>query len=181
MTLSQKRMALSSEPEANVLESGDQATADTPAMCPTSVSMWRPVEASHILMVPSAEAEAIHLPSGDMRTWEMGLRCPPRMRRGLKFGLVGCRGCGGSDAMSTSASASAAGVRKGVGSPETGERVMERETVGDLVLDLDLDLSPDSERERERDLESEGDLEVRRDLDLERDLDRLRDVSWSLE
>lgn len=185
MTLSQKRMALSSDPEASVLESGDHATADTPAMCPTSVSMCRPVDASHILMVPSAEAEAIHLPSGEMRTWEMGLRCPPRTRRGLKVGFVGCRGRGGSDA--TSMSASAAGVRKGVGSPETGERVRERETVGDLVLvldldlDLDLDLSLESERERERDLESEGDLDVKRDLERERDLDLLRDVSWSLE
>jgi hypothetical protein len=65
-------MALSSDPEASVLLSGDQATAETPAMWPTRVSMCRPVLTSHIRIVASADDDAIHRPSGDMRTCDIG-------------------------------------------------------------------------------------------------------------
>jgi hypothetical protein len=68
VTRSHKRMALSSEPLAMVLLSGVQARQLTPAMCPTSVSMCSPVVASHILIVASADADAMNFPLGDIRT-----------------------------------------------------------------------------------------------------------------
>jgi len=51
--MSQRRMDLSSEPEAMVLESGLHAMVDTPARWPSSVCECFPVVASQILMVAS--------------------------------------------------------------------------------------------------------------------------------
>ncbi|EAQ93637.1 hypothetical protein CHGG_01872 [Chaetomium globosum CBS 148.51] len=80
VTRSHSRIALSSEPVASVLLSGAHARHDTPAMWPTSVSRWAPVDASQILAVPSADAEAIQRPSGEMRTWETAPAWPWRRR-----------------------------------------------------------------------------------------------------
>lgn len=158
-------MALSSDPDAKTFESGDQATVDTPAMCPTRVSTCFPVEASQILMVPSAEAEAIHLPSGEMRTCEIGFWWPPSTSRGLKLGFMCCSGGGVEGPFWL-------GVSNGVGSTDTGsgERVTDRESDCDRDLDLDLDLYS------ERDLDLDGDL----DPELDRERDRSRDVLRSL-
>lgn len=82
VTLSQKRIDLSSEPVARVLLSGLQVTQLTPARWPTRVSMWAPVAAFQRRTVPSAEALAIQRASGDMRTWEMGPVWPRRVRVG---------------------------------------------------------------------------------------------------
>lgn len=82
VTRSHSRIDLSSDPVASVLLSGAQARHETPAMWPTSVSRWAPVEASQILAVPSAEAEAIHRPSGEIRTWATARLWPRRSRCG---------------------------------------------------------------------------------------------------
>lgn len=76
VTRSHSRIALSSEPLASVLLSGAHATQLTPAMCPTSVSTCRPVAASQIFTVASADADAIHRPSGEMRACDTGFVCP---------------------------------------------------------------------------------------------------------
>jgi hypothetical protein len=52
-------------------------------MWPTSVSRWAPVVASQILAVPSADADAIQRPSGEMRTWETAAAWPWRERCGV--------------------------------------------------------------------------------------------------
>ena len=61
MGTSQRRIDLSSEPEAMVRESEDQAMVLMPARWPSSVWSSLPVGASHILIVPSAAAQNQHL------------------------------------------------------------------------------------------------------------------------
>ena len=51
---SHNRMDLSSEPEASVLLSGDQAIVEMPARWPSNVCRCLPVAVSQILMVASA-------------------------------------------------------------------------------------------------------------------------------
>ena len=51
---SHKRIDLSSEPEASVLLSGDQAIVEMPARWPSSVCRCLPVAVSQILIVASA-------------------------------------------------------------------------------------------------------------------------------
>ena len=51
---SHNRMDLSSEPEASVLLSGDQAMVEMPARWPSKVCRCLPVAVSQILMVASA-------------------------------------------------------------------------------------------------------------------------------
>ena len=53
---SQSLMDLSSEPEASVLLSGDQAIVEMPARWPSRVCRCLPVAVSQILMVASAAA-----------------------------------------------------------------------------------------------------------------------------
>lgn len=156
-------MALSSEPVASVLESGDQATVDTPAMCPISVSTCFPVVTSQILMEPSAEAEAIHMPSGDMRAWEMGCLWPPRMSLGRKLGRRGWRWRGGE---ATATAASSRGVRNGVGSTDGGDREREMEGEGE-------ERAGEGERDRVRERERERERELERERDRERDREGL--------
>lgn len=50
-------MLLSSEPEARVRPSGDQARVEMPARWPVSVCRCLPVDVDQILMVASAAAE----------------------------------------------------------------------------------------------------------------------------
>ena len=50
----QRRMDLSSEPEARILLSGDQARVEMPARWPWRVCRGLPLEASQILIVASA-------------------------------------------------------------------------------------------------------------------------------
>lgn len=157
------RMALSSEPVAMVSESGLHATQDTPAMWPTSVSMWAPVSASQIMAVPSAEAEAIHRPSGEMRTCETARSWPRSSRLGWKSGRRGLW-------RSRELEAERRGVRR-----EEDVREQDRERDGG-----ERESNRERERERERDRERDGgerDLEPERalalalDLDLDPDLD----------
>lgn len=54
MEVSQRRMDLSSEPEAKVRESGDHAIVEMPARWPSRVCRALPVEVSQILIVASA-------------------------------------------------------------------------------------------------------------------------------
>lgn len=51
---SHKRIDLSSDPEARVLESGLQAMVEIPAKCPSSICNCFPVARSQTLMVASA-------------------------------------------------------------------------------------------------------------------------------
>lgn len=149
------RIALSSLPVAMVSESGLQARQDTPAMWPTSVSMCAPVSASQIMAVPSAEAEAIHRPSGDMRTWDMAFSWPRNSRVGRKSGR---RGLGRRwRRRSGEVEVEPRGVRRE--EEEERERVRERgegdrESEGERERDLDLerDRFADLDRDREREL-----------------------------
>ena len=56
--ISHRRMDLSSDPEASVLESGLQAIVDIPARCPSSMCSCLPLRVSHILIVASAAKDA---------------------------------------------------------------------------------------------------------------------------
>ena len=56
--ISQRRIDLSSDPEASVFESGLQAIVDIPARCPSRMCSCLPVEVSHILIVASAAEKA---------------------------------------------------------------------------------------------------------------------------
>lgn len=162
-------MVLSSEPVARVSLSGLQARHDTPAMWPTKVSMWAPVSASQIMAVASAEAEAIHRPSGEMRTWEIGFSWPRSSSEGSKFGRRGfCDGRSGVVEVE----------RRGVRREEVRERERERD------LDLDLDLERESRRDLDRDRDLDLDLDLDCDLESERepalDLERDRDLEGGL-
>lgn len=80
---SHNRIDLSSEPEARMLESGDQAMVDIPARWPSSVCSSRPVCASQIFIVQSAEQLAIHFPSGENLTADTPFLWPWRIKVGL--------------------------------------------------------------------------------------------------
>jgi hypothetical protein len=79
----QRRMDLSSEPEASRRESGDQARMEIPARWPSSVCSRVPEEADQSFMVQSEEEEAIHWPQGENFTCEMGFLWPCRIRVGV--------------------------------------------------------------------------------------------------
>ena len=59
VAVSHSRMLLSSEPLARILESRDQHIVLIPARWPSRVCSSAPVLASQILMVQSADAEAM--------------------------------------------------------------------------------------------------------------------------
>lgn len=153
------RMALSSEPVAMVSESGLQATQDTPAMWPTRVSMWAPVAASQIMAVPSAEAEAIQRPSGEMRTCEIARSWPRSSRLGWKSGRRGLW-------RSREVEVERRGVRR---EDDERERDRDRDREGG-VRESKRERERDGERDRdggERDLEPERAVALDRDLDLD--------------
>lgn len=118
------------------------------------------------MAVPSADAEAIHRPSGEMRTWEIGFSWPRSSSEGWKLGRSG-----------GSLREERKGVvdveRWGVRREEVGERERDRER------DLERDLERESRRDRERDLDLDLDLdceweserEAALDLDGDRDLE----------
>jgi hypothetical protein len=81
--ISHRRILLSSEPDAMMLESGDQAMVDMPARWPSSVCSSFPDALSQTLTVQSADADAIHFPSGEYLTCDMPFLWPRRIRDGL--------------------------------------------------------------------------------------------------
>lgn len=123
------------------------------------------------MAVPSAEAEAIHLPSGEMRTWEIGFSWPRSSSEGSKFGR---RGGSLRDGREGVVEVDRWGVRR--------EEVRERDR--DRERDLERDLERESRRERVRDRDLNLDLDLDCDTESEReaalDLERDRDLEGGL-
>lgn len=114
------------------------------------------------MAVPSAEAEAIHLPSGDMRTCEIGFSWPRSSSEGSKFGR---RGGALRDGWEGVVEVERWGVRP--------EEVRERERERERERDPECDLERESKRDRDRDLDL--------DLDLDRDAESEREAALVLE
>lgn len=123
------------------------------------------------MAVPSAEADAIHLPSGEMRTWEIGFSWPRSSSEGSKFGRRGAALCEGREGV---VEVDRCGVRR----EDVRERERERER------DLERDLERESRRDRDRDLDLDLDLDLDCDAESEReaalDLERDRDLEGGL-
>lgn len=135
------------------------------------MSIWAPVSASQIIAVASAEAEAIHLPSGEMRTWEIGFSWPRSSSEGSKLGRSGA-------ALREGREGVVEVDRFRVRREEVRERERERER------DLERDLERESRRDRDRDLDLDLDLDLDCDAESEReaalDLERDRDLEGGL-